>query len=721
MRCSSSHIVSRCVWLVTIAVSLIAVNGFVFAQESTNPDALSLEELLNSKVYSASKYEQREAEAPSSISVISGDEIRRNGYRTLNEALRSVTGFYTKNHGSYSTLGVRGFAPPGDSNSRILLLVNGHAINNNIDGSAPLGNDFPIDMDLIDRIEIVRGPSSSLYGANAFFGVVNVIIRTGNNKGTVISGEAGSLGTYKETATYSLDRNGTQALFSASYWDSAAPSHLDRIEDPIITPGLAGAGSDNPNGYQNGHDQTRRAFALVSSHGFTLQAAASAAEQKVPSSSLWCGSCHQTDTHTTNFRGYADLQYEHPVWKGVQMTARAYYDTYESHGKYNDLRHCSDAQCHGPFVNYDNAHGDRVGAELKLTRRFLDKHRITMGADYRDNFRQAQQNYFETPGITPPGATTTTNFTYSRTSALWGIYGEGEFRLHPKLILNVGVRNDRYNYSVGSTVNPRAALIFTPRKSTTLKFLYGTAFRAPSFSELYSAGMASAAAPNLKPETIRTFEGVWEQQFSKHFTVSAAGFYNHIGSYIEQQTTIVQGPDGPIDGTTFLPSKATAKGAELELKGKLPAGIEGRLSYTYQDAQNDSAGSPLPDSPKHLAKLNLAVPVFRRMLTPAIEAQYMSRSSALWPATSYSAPPLLLNANLSSRAFWGGFSLSGGAYNLVGRSMSPPTIGYFEQLSTVSSTSLLPDDRRSFRLKLTWTSSERGDKDKSHTHSEGGQ
>ena len=400
------------------------------------------------------------------------------------------------------------------------------------------------------------------------------------------------------------------------------------------------------------------------------------------------------------------------------MTARTYYDTYESHGKYNDFRQCSDALCHGPLVNYDNAHGDRVGAELKLTRRFFDHHRITVGADYRDNFRQAQQAYYYTPAI---AAAPTTNYAYARTSALWGIYGEGEFRLHPRLILNLGVRTDRYNYFVGSTTNPRAALIFTPRKTTTSKFLYGTGFRAPSFWELYSAGMASLPAPNLKAENIRTLEGIWEQQIGRRVTLSASGFYNHIGSYIEAQTAIVEGPDGPIDGTTFSNSKATAKGAELELKGTLPAGIEGRLSYTYQDARNNSAGSPLPDSPKHLTKLNISAPLFRRMLTPAIEAQYVSRSSALWPATAYSAPPVLLNVNLSSRPFWGGFSLSGGAYNLVGRSMSPPTIGYFEQIYTVPSTSLLPDDRRSFRLKLTWTSSERGDKDKSHTHSEGGQ
>jgi hypothetical protein len=127
----------------------------------------------------------------------------------------------------------------------------------------------------------------------------------------------------------------------------------------------------------------------------------------------------------------------------------------------------------------------------------------------------------------------------------------------------------------------------------------------------------------------------------------------------------------------------------------------------------------LPDSPKHLGKLNIAAPLLHRTLTPAIEAEYMSRSSTLWPSTGNSAPPVLLNVNLSSRQFWRGFSLSGGAYNLIGRSMSDPTIGYFEQTHTVPSTSLLADDRRTFRLKLTWTSSERSGKDKPNMHAEG--
>jgi len=690
VRFSSSYVVSRRVCLITFVLSLIFTSiGSLYAQLS-DADALSVEDLLKTKVYSASKYEQKATEAPSYISVITADDIRKFGYRTIQEALQSVTGFYVKNHGSYSTLGVRGFAPTGDANGRILFMVNGHALNNNIDDSAPIGDDFPIDMDLVDRIEIVRGPSSSLYGADAFMGVVNVITQTGKTPGTTISGEAGSLGTYKETATYGLDRGGTQAMFSASYWDTAAPSHLDKAQNPV---GFAGT-----------HDQTRRAFALVASHGFTLQAAASSSQVKAPSSAQWCGACHQVDTHSNSFNGYVDLQYEHRVWKSTQFTARTYYDYYQTNGNSDDRRNLSQGcsfKCHS-LMDYNSSHGDRVGAEMKLTRVFMDKHRVTIGAEYRDNFHQAQNDNILI--VSSASSSSKTFVNYDRTSAIWGLYGEGEFHILPKVILNLSVRNDRYNYLFGSTTSPRATLIYDLKKSTTLKFLYGTAYRPPSFSELYYEGMASVSAPNLKPENIRTFEGDLEQKLGKRATLSASGFYNHIGSYIIDQTSLTS---KGIDQTTFSNTKATAKGGELELTGKLPAEIEGRLSYTYQDARNKLTGATLPDAPKHLVKLSFAAPLFRAAITPAVEAEYMSRSSTVWPAVSYSAPPVVVNASLSSRQFRG-FSVSGGAYNLVGRSMSESTFGYFEQTQTLPSSSILPDDRRSFRLKLTWTSGEAG-------------
>ena len=86
---------------------------------------------------------------------------------------------YMTNDRNFSLLGVRGFGKPGDYNSRILLLVNGHRVNDNVFGQAEIGAEFGLDPAMFERVEIIRGPASSLYGDSAFFAVVNVITRTG--------------------------------------------------------------------------------------------------------------------------------------------------------------------------------------------------------------------------------------------------------------------------------------------------------------------------------------------------------------------------------------------------------------------------------------------------------------------------------------------------------------------------------------------------------------
>jgi iron complex outermembrane receptor protein len=137
----------------------------------------SLEELGNIQVYSASKRLQSTSDAPASVTVITADDIQKYGYRTLADILESVRGFYITYDRENSFLGVRGFGRLGDWNSRILLLIDGHRINDNVNGDAFLGTEFLLDVDLIERIEIIRGPSSSLYGADAFLAVINVVTR----------------------------------------------------------------------------------------------------------------------------------------------------------------------------------------------------------------------------------------------------------------------------------------------------------------------------------------------------------------------------------------------------------------------------------------------------------------------------------------------------------------------------------------------------------------
>ena len=141
---------------------------------------MSLEQLMELPVLTvvtASKREQKTTEAPAQATVVTADDIRAYGYRTLADILRSVPGFYVTNDRSYGYVGVRGFSRPGDFGGRVLLLLDGHRMNDSIYDTAAVLNDFIVDVDLIERVEIIRGPGSALYGNNAFFAVVNVFTK----------------------------------------------------------------------------------------------------------------------------------------------------------------------------------------------------------------------------------------------------------------------------------------------------------------------------------------------------------------------------------------------------------------------------------------------------------------------------------------------------------------------------------------------------------------
>jgi iron complex outermembrane receptor protein len=181
-----------------------ALPGAARAQTpQADPSTMTIEQLLEVQLVStASKFEQKATQAPASVTVITADQIRQFGYRTLAEILGSVRGFYTSYDRNYAYIGVRGFSRPGDYNTRVLLLVNGHRMNEPIYDMAPIGTDFPVDVSLIERVEVIRGPGSSLYGTSAFFAVINVITRSAESSpGTRLDLTVGSLETQRATAS----------------------------------------------------------------------------------------------------------------------------------------------------------------------------------------------------------------------------------------------------------------------------------------------------------------------------------------------------------------------------------------------------------------------------------------------------------------------------------------------------------------------------------------
>ena len=185
-----------------VVLALLTVPAVAQAQQLPE---LSLEELMRidaGRVFGASERVQPVTEAPASVSFITAEDIARYGYRTLADILRGVRGMYVTDDRNFSYLGARGFAKPGDYNSRILLLVNGHRVNDNVFGQAEIGAEFGMDPAMFERVEIIRGPASSLYGDSAFFAVVNVITKTGASlDGTSIAVEGGNLDTARARAS----------------------------------------------------------------------------------------------------------------------------------------------------------------------------------------------------------------------------------------------------------------------------------------------------------------------------------------------------------------------------------------------------------------------------------------------------------------------------------------------------------------------------------------
>ncbi len=634
---------------------------------STDLTEMSVEQLLNievASVYTASKYDQKVTDAPASVSIITENDIKQFGYRTLADALRSVPGFYITNDRNYNYIGVRGFSRPGDLNTRILLLVDGHRINDNVYESAPIGTEFPIDVDLIERIEVIQGPGSSLYGTNAFFGVINVITRQGSDlQGVEVSGAVGSFNTYNSRISYGNEFNsGLKVLLSASLLSSRGQDLYSK-EFAAINNGIA----ENADS-----DKNHQFFAKLDYQDFTLTGVYGAREKRIPTASF--ESVFNTSKSSTyDEHDFLDLKYSHTFPEETDVMARIYLDRSHYRG---DYLYENTPQT----INRDIGLGSWWGSEIMATRKFFERHKVTVGTEYRSNFEQIQRNY--------DLSNTTSNLDDSRRSNIWAIYAQDEVQILKNLVLTAGLRHDHYE-SFGGSTNWRTGIIYKPLENSTLKFLYGEAFRAPNAYELYyQDGITQTSNPDLKPEKIRTYQAIYEQYLGQTFRSSLSGFYYQINNLITVQTDPVTNLD-QFQNTV----KVETRGVALELENKWSNGLRGRLNYTYQNTKNAQTGNTLSNSPLQLCKLNLSIPFFNDKLSLGVEEQFTGSRTSL--AGTNSAAFFITNLTLFSNNLLPGLELSANLYNLFGKRYGDPG-------STEHRQDFITQDGRVFRVKLSY-------------------
>jgi len=650
----SNALCSAIVWL--LQSTAFADDGLSTIEPSlSSADELLFQEIPS--VYSASKYEQKVTKAPASISIVSADDIKKYGYRTFGDILASLKGFYHTYDRGYGFAGTRGFGLPSDFNTRLLLLIDGHRYNENIFDSFDSAESFPLDIDAIERVEVVRGPSSSLYGSNAVFGVINVISKRGRDlQGGNVKASYGSFDAYKTSLSYGKRfNNGVEASLTGTFYDSQGNSRLyyPEFDRPATNNGISA---------NNDEDQSKKMMGKISFDDFTLQGLYAKRNKDIPTASF--GTVfNDPNESTADEQGFLDLKYDHTFDNQLNLQSRVSYNKYTYRGDYP----------YATVVNKDFSRGQWWRAELEASKVVWDEHRLTAGGEFQSNFDQFQTNY------------DVATYLDSQTGTYkWAVFVQDEYSITKKLTFNAGVRLDYFSI-FGETVNPRLGLIYDLWDSTSVKLLYGTAFRAPNQFELNYFGTGVIPNPNLKPEKFETVELILEHYFNDHLHGEFNVFHSNITDIIEYSSI---GANLQNRNTGDVESK----GMEIQLEDGWADGFKGRVSYSWQETINKITQQRLSNSPEHMIKLNLIAPLWTDKVFVGFETQYMSSRKTLSNASVNDH--VINNLTLFSQNWLKGLELSGGVYNLFDQR-------YFDPGSAKHRQDRIEQDGLTFRVKAS--------------------
>jgi outer membrane receptor protein involved in Fe transport len=616
---------------------------------------LPLEQLMQVQtVTSASRFAQAPADAPSSVSVLTSQDIREYGWRTLADALAALPGLYVSSDRNYAYLGARGFLRPGDYDSRFLLLIDGMRTNDNVYDQASIGTEGLIDIDLVERIEYVPGPGAAVYGSNALFGVINVITKSGSALAGLHAAQSfGSLGERRTRLSYGAHaQDGSDLVLSAT-------SYTRRGGD-LYSPEFDGA--DGSDGVAHGLDWDRahKLYAKVHRGDLTFSAGYVARTKGVPTASF--GAVFGAPDSTRDTQAFVNLAYDAVIGPDLRAGATLYWGRadYLGVGLYPDDS--------GAHLNVDGDHGAWYGANAHVTYAGLHGHRILAGVELQRNRRRDQFSFDPGPGITW--------LDDRRSDSRRAAFVEDEWRLGSKTILNAGLRYDRYG-TVGNRLSPRVALIRTLTPQDTVKAIYGTAFRTPnSYEQYYAIDTIGGqeANPALRPESIRTEELVWERRPDAYGKLSLSVYRYQVRNLITQG-------ENPVTGLLRFTNteRATAHGAELAGERTFDGGLRVRASYSRQHAI-DSAGHALVNSPRQLAKAGASLPWAPLRARIAAEWQCASRRLTEHAETGgYCSANLVLSSASSVK----GWDWSLGVYNALDRSYADPAGPAFLQEAIV--------------------------------------
>jgi iron complex outermembrane receptor protein len=616
-----------------VVATLGTAGGRADAAEN-DPTSLSLEHLGALQVSGVSRAQERLLDAPAPVSVLTADDIRSAGYRTLAELLNGARGMFTSTDRTYDFIGVRGFAPVGDYNTRVLLLIDGYRANDNVYDSASIGSEALIDLDLVERVELIRGPSSSVYGANAFFGVINVITRSASSVASGAALGAGSERTRSGSATLAGRLGDAGHFYVRATRERSDGGAIEFREAANVLPNAGRA--DGVNGEEVTRVSARGVF------GRWRLTVGHVERNKESGYGLYGSDFVDPDAYSLDRHTYFDGRYERALGDATDWAARVFAARYV----YRDRFVYSGDAWTG------STEGRWFGTEQLLTHRLSSAHRVIAGLEAQRDARLDQALAADSLG---------TLLDDRRTGSRFGVFVQDDVSWSTRWASSLGVRYD--DYRGGHRVSPRGAVIFRPTSDSSLKLVGGSAFRAPNSYERYYAQPGEFSAnPALRAESIRTIDLAYEASLGEATRVGLGAFRFRASDLVTQSFNSVG------EAQFINLASASAYGFDGEIEHSFSGRLRVRGVLSTQRTV-DAAGVRLENSPRYVARAGATwqiVPAGWNLGAEVVRVGERRSSSASAPAYSQ------LNLALTSPLRRSGLSGSVSVRNALDRRIEDP-------------------------------------------------
>ncbi len=624
------------------------------------------------EVTAASRAVEAIEDAPSSVSIISGAELRAMAYPTVAEALRGTRGIFLSDDRNYPTVGFRGYGRPGDYGNRVLVLLDGAPLNDSWLNSAYLGYDLRTDLEDLARIEVVRGPGSVLYGTGAFSGVVNLVSR-GREEPT---GVEGTVSTNQEGVARARVMGRYRANDHAGAWLSVSGARSPGRD--LALPELAGPGFDGTargvDGFETGTLLGRAWYRSLS-----LQWSLNSRRKDVPAGA-YDTVPGLAGTYLVDTRGMLELRFEPRLSETAQLLTRASINRYEYRSL---LRHTDDPTNPGR----ETFDGTWVEGEIRGAFEVARGLRLNVGTQGQYHLEATQTSAL----VREDRVRLPQDFQDSRNFGIAAGYLTAEWTPSDRVRVSGAIRGEYFSTLGRALPAPRLALIVRPYARGNLKLMAGRAFRVPSIYELYynDGGQTQEAAPGLLPETVWSGEVEFSHRIGTTWTALVSTYANYLDNLIALRESTANPALIHYENTR---EPVLTIGGEAELRREWRQGWMVSASYSFQRSRYiaDTTGGPqdamreVPNAPEHLFSMRAAVPVvpelFTLMSRLTVEGPRWDRNDrGTDPAQGRTGPGVVWDVVLSGRAERWGVRYAVGVYNLFDWRYVTPVSGEFDE------------------------------------------